>query len=125
MQGKKIKLFRVKERTEENWKDVADVVYTVPKKGKAELQLTIQTIIDSIDVDSNMWTRKNPQNIHSAVIVDLERDANEIREYLSPIKDSLAAQRPDLVKEWNFERNGNLLSEMFGINSNDKVWWKC
>ncbi|MEI3085313.1 MAG: hypothetical protein V8S87_04535 [Oscillospiraceae bacterium] len=92
MQRKKITLFRVKERTGENWKDVADVVYTVPKKGKPELQLTIQTIIDSIDVDSNMWTRKNPQRIHSAVIVDLERDANEIREYLSPIKNSLAVQ---------------------------------
>ena len=122
---KKITLFRVKERTGENWKDVADVVYTVPKKVKPELQLTIQAIIDSIDVDSNMWTRRNPQSIHSAVIVDLERDANEIREYLSPIKNSLANQRPDLVKEWNYERNGNLLPEMFGINSNDKVWWKC
>lgn len=55
---KKITLFRVKERTGENWKDVADVVYTVPKKVKPELQLTIQAIIDSIDVDSNiMWER--------------------------------------------------------------------
>lgn len=122
---KKITLLRVKEQTGKRWKDVADVVYTVPKKGSAELQLVIQTIVDSIDVNSNMWTRTSPRSIHSNIVVDLERDANEIREYLSPLQKSLANQRPDLVKEWNYERNGNLRPEMFVINSNDKVWWKC
>ena len=123
---KKITLFRVKERTGKEWRDVADAVYTIHKrKEKEELQAVIQAILDSIDPVSNMWTRRNPLCVHSSITVDLERDANEIREYLTPIPNSLVDLRPDLVKEWNVEKNGHLRPEMFGINSNDKVWWKC
>ncbi len=122
----KITLFRVKERTGKEWKDVADAVYTINKiKENDELQDVVQAILDSIDPESNMWTRKVPLRVHSSIIVDLERDANEIREYLTPIPNSLVDLRPDLVEEWNTEKNGNLSPEMFGINSNEKVWWKC
>ena len=122
----KITLFRVKERTGKEWRDVADAIYTIHKrKEKEELQAVIQAILDSIDPVSNMWTRRNPLCVHSSITVDLERDANEIREYLTPIPNSLVDLRPDLVKEWNVEKNGYLRPEMFGINSNDKVWWKC
>lgn len=121
-----ITLFRVKERTGNAWRDVADTVYTINKrKANNELQTVIQEILDYIDPESNMWTRRNPLKVHSSIIVDLERDSNEIREYLTPIPNSLADLRPDLVREWNTEKNGSLRPEMFGINSNDKVWWKC
>lgn len=122
----KITLYRVKEHTGEKWNDVADAIYYIHKrKNEAELQPTIQAIMDSIDPESNMWTRSNPRQIHSSIIVNLERDANAIREYLTPIPNSLSELRSDLVAEWNVEKNGNLRPEMFGINSNDKVWWKC
>ena len=32
---------------------------------------------------------------------------------------------PSLIKEWNYERNNNLKPDMFSVNSNKKVWWKC
>ena len=122
----KITLFRVKEHIGKEWKDVADAIYYIHKrKNNQELQPVIQAIIDSIDRESNMWTRNNPSSIHSSVTVDLERDANEIREYLTSIPNSLIELRPDLVKEWDYEKNGNLKPEMFGINSNDRVWWRC
>ena len=121
----RVTLVRVKERTSREWNDVADAVYTIRKKNLSELQSVIQAILDSIDRESNMWTRSNPLCFHSSIVIDLERDANEIREYLTPIPNSLAELRPDLVEEWNVEKNGNLTSNMFGINSNDKVWWKC
>lgn len=121
-----IKLFRIKEYTGQTWKDVADCTYTIQKSRTPEnMNVVIQSILDSIDPNSNMWTRKNPNCIHSSVTVDLEKDANEIRAYLTPISNSLSALRPDLTLEWDEERNGNLKPEMFGINSNDKVWWKC
>ena len=73
-----------------------------------------------------MWTRKRINDIHSRVHVNLKGDENKIREeYLTPIANSLAELRPDLVKDWNYEKNGNLKPTMFGINSNDHVWWKC
>ncbi len=121
-----ITLFRVKERTGEDWNDVADAVYKIRKRKNAtDLQPVIQAILDSIDPESNAWTRKNPLQYHSSISVDLARDSNEIREYLTPIQNSLSELRPDLTAEWNTEKNGNLRPEMFGINSNDRVWWKC
>ena len=30
-----------------------------------------------------------------------------------------------LVKEWNYEKNGDLKPENFTVNSGRKVWWKC
>ena len=32
---------------------------------------------------------------------------------------------PNLAKEWNFEKNGDLKPEFFSANSHKKVWWKC
>ena len=37
----------------------------------------------------------------------------------------LATVNPQLAKEWNYERNGDLKPDMVALNSNIKVWWKC
>lgn len=37
---------------------------------------------------------------------------------------SLAKARPDLAKEWNYEKNGDLRPEDVSCGSNKKVWWK-
>ena len=45
---------------------------------------------------------------------------------LGPIpEESLVALFPNLVKEWNYERNAPLKPEMFTPGSHHKVWWKC
>ena len=122
-----ITLIRVKEDNKCRWRDVADWVYYVEKDHHkhAKLQETIQAILDSIDPESNAWLRKNPFKIHSRIVADLDRDANAIREYLTPIPNSLKELRPELVKDWDYDKNGNLIPEMFGINSNDYAYWKC
>ncbi len=38
---------------------------------------------------------------------------------------SLAKLRPDLVKEWHPEKNGNLKPENVSLKSGKKVWWIC
>ena len=120
-----IKLIRIKEQTGKKWHDVADVTYTIQRrKNRKELEAIIQLILDSVDPRSNMWTRKKPI-FHSGVDVNLDRDENEIREYLTAIPNSLVELRPDLVEEWHPTKNGNLRPDMFGINSNDHAWWKC
>lgn len=125
-QKNNIKLIRVKERTGNEWRDVSDVTYTLhDRRNKRDLEVIIQVILDRMDPFSNMWTRKRINDIHSRVHVNIKRDENAIREYLTPIANSLAELRPDLVKDWNYEKNGNLKPTMFGINSNDRVWWKC
>ena len=37
---------------------------------------------------------------------------------------SLAEARPDLAKEWNYEKNGDLKPEGVSCGSGKKVWWK-
>ena len=37
----------------------------------------------------------------------------------------LATKRPDLLKEWNYEKNGNLLPTQVNSCTSKKVWWKC
>lgn len=37
---------------------------------------------------------------------------------------SLAEARPDLAKEWNYEKNGELRPEDVSCGSGKKVWWK-
>lgn len=126
-QKNNIKLIRVKERTGNEWRDVSDVTYTLhDRRNKRDLEVIIQVMLDRMDPFSNMWTRKRINDVHSRVHVNINGDENKIREeYLMPIANSLAELRPDLVKDWNYERNGNLKPTMFGINSNDYVWWKC
>lgn len=36
---------------------------------------------------------------------------------------SLAEARPDLAKEWNYEKNGDLRPEDVSCGSNKKIWW--
>jgi DNA-directed RNA polymerase subunit RPC12/RpoP len=38
---------------------------------------------------------------------------------------SLAALRPDLAAEWDYEKNGNLTPDHVSVHSYKKVWWKC
>ena len=37
----------------------------------------------------------------------------------------LATINPQLAKEWNYEKNGDLKPNMVMANSGKKIWWKC
>lgn len=83
-----IKLIRVKENTELRWKAVADLTYYIPKvRTYTKLEETIDAILDSIDPNSNVWTRKNPLCFYSTVRADLEQDRADILSYLSEINE--------------------------------------
>lgn len=126
-QEHQITLIRVKENTELQWKGVADAIYYIPKVRAytAELEETINAILDSIDKNSNLWTRKNILPSHNIVRANLKRDRAEILSYLSDINNSLAMIRPDVVPCWNYSKNGSLSPNMFTVSSNQIVWWKC
>ena len=61
------------------------------------------------------------------VDVDIKRDniaIENLREY-SEKEISILFSNPEIAKEWNYEKNGNLKPEHFAANSHKKVWWKC
>lgn len=41
------------------------------------------------------------------------------------VKNSLALLHPDLIKEWDFEKNYPLTPDKVTSGSNHKVWWRC
>ena len=61
--------------------------------------------------------------------IDLDRDRVLIyNQYYSKKKEkSLAESYPELCKEWNYKKNGNLTPELLTRKSDKKVWWvgKC
>lgn len=38
---------------------------------------------------------------------------------------SLANSKPELIEEWNYDKNGNLKPQYTNAHSAQKVWWKC
>ncbi|MDY6383893.1 MAG: zinc-ribbon domain-containing protein, partial [Cyanobacteriota bacterium] len=38
---------------------------------------------------------------------------------------NLEKSNPELVKKWNYEKNGDLKPTQVTAGSNKKVWWKC
>ena len=65
--------------------------------------------------------------IETDVDVDLSRDSIEIenlREYTEK-SNSILFSQPEIAKEWNYEKNGNLKPEHVTANSTKNVWWKC
>ena len=59
--------------------------------------------------------------------IDVDRDYSIIMaKFITNEKDnSFAKIRPDLVKEWDYEKNGNIKPEFVSLNSNKKFWWIC
>ena len=65
--------------------------------------------------------------IGTSVDVNLERDAIAIENLRvhREKEDSLLFSNPEVAKEWNYEKNGNLKPEHVSANSGKKVWWTC
>ena len=59
--------------------------------------------------------------------IDIIRDDLVIREhYASVLKNnSFAAVFPELVSEWDIEKNNGMTPDSFSANAHTKVWWKC
>jgi hypothetical protein len=61
------------------------------------------------------------------VDVDLKRDTiaiENLRDHTEK-NSSILHSNPELSKEWNYDRNGNLRPEHYSSNSGKRVWWKC
>ena len=115
-----IKLIHVKEDKErcgiEN-----DVIYYVPMRSNYlddsfnEMLVVLFLHIESIT------------GVHTYKDVDIIRDELAIREqYTSTMNNqSVAALHPELVPEWDVQKNQGMTPDFFSANSNTKVWWKC
>ncbi len=67
------------------------------------------------------------QSTSEHLVINIAEDEESIMKQLRLHMDerSLAFQSPDIAREWNYEKNGDLLPSGFANGSNKKVWWKC
>ena len=122
-----IKLLRLKEKSSETDRYTADSVLSIRGNMYEHNQLAkvIRFLLDKIDPETNMWTRKTPF-FHSKVDINIDRDEAEIRSYMTRLKNgSFAEKYPDLAIEWHPSKNGNLSPDKVKPQSDIKVWWKC
>ena len=65
--------------------------------------------------------------IGTTIEVDLRRDSIDIENLriYTEKKNSLLLLNPQVAKDWNYEKNGNLRPENVTANSDKKAWWKC
>ena len=111
-----IKLIRVREeRANEKLDDICDdYLFTdFTNRNYIELDQKKKKIITSLSART--------------LDVDCERDLPVILSgfIYKKVKNSLAEKYPEIAKDWDYEKNGELTPDMVSAHSGQKVWWKC
>ncbi len=57
--------------------------------------------------------------------INLSRDSGEINNTIDFYEKQKSLTDERLIREWNYEKNGNLKPEHVTTNSGRKVWWRC
>ena len=77
----------------------------------------------------NEWKAKinDRANGRSCPLCSKAKRIKSFREntYLKRGENDFATERPDLLNEWDQEKNQNKFPSDFTKNSNEKIWWKC
>ena len=106
-----VRIIRVKESSENSIeKNIIKYIYT---SDYSNLKYAIECLIKILNCNN--------------IDINIDRDKYEIySNYLLMEKEnSIAAKKPQLEKEWNYEKNKQLKPEFIPYSSNKKVWWKC
>ena len=119
-QKNNIKLIRIKEAKDDCW-EIADKIFHADNlDNRGNLENLIIFFLQDLDSWRGTFMFHYPD-------VNLERDKNEIfnQYHVRQIKNSIEETHPELIKEWNYKRNGSLLPSMFSSGSDERVWWMC
>ena len=114
-----ITLIRIREGEANITIGIADKQYQIDNPhDTTELDAVIKDLIKSLN-HGNLFEQFDS--------VDTEKDRKSILEMyrVSADKNSLSALYPELVQEWNFDKNHPLLPEYFTPGTKEKIWWKC
>ncbi len=105
-------LYRIREDKCPRYKSTSKMIFLLNHKFD-ELEKGIYTLFHDLNI--------------KYVDIDLNRDLVNIEEMVerNEKENSLETMRPELVEEWDFEKNGMLKPENYSYKSDVKVWWKC
>lgn len=112
-----IDLIRVKEVKNITEKE-NDVIYYLYNLDNVKLDDIIIQVIKKLSMKTKKYFNIN---------IDIEKDRNDImNQYIIRKKNnSLETVFPNIAKDWNYNKNGNLTPDLFDYSSRKIVWWKC
>ena len=115
LNDKGIKLIRIKECDTDNLVE-NNIIYYCYSNHHTNLKFAIENLVKIIN---------NEFNLNKKVFVDLVKDRTYILEsYMQNEKEnSIMTKYPEIAKEWNYEKNGELTPYDVMPNSTKKVWW--
>lgn len=66
-------------------------------------------------------------NHNTIPIIDIKEDELSIRAYYMNVlrKNSVASVFPELIAEWDLEKNDGITPDAYSARNNKKVWWRC
>ena len=96
------------------------ICFYIPHRNDDGLNAAIMFVISTLQLIVNT-------SIEQEVVVDVAKDRMRIYDLMELRKqeNSFAALRPDLLDEWDYEKNGTMQPEDVTPFSDKKVWWKC
>lgn len=107
-----IKLYRIREKNCLDYKSSSTKIY-LKNNDLISLSESIAYLLKKLNVNN--------------CIINIDNDLDNIYSLISYIEkeESLEKNNPELVKEWNYEKNGDLKPSQVSCGSHKKVWWKC
>lgn len=107
-----IKLIRIREKNCPKL-NVSDIIYSVESENLNDLDNILHILIKD-NFKKNMLISHKKDNIEILNLFELSLKSK-----------SITTTHPSLVKEWNYEKNKNLIPANFTHGSKKVVWWKC
>lgn len=96
----------------------SSIKYQLSNESDTELANAITFIFQTI---------RDKYGEHDFPIIDLDQSKESVYElvYQSKVANSIEKLHPHLLKEWDYEKNGDLKPSMVYAKSKIKVWWRC
>ena len=114
-----VRLIRVRENRCPPLND-GSVCFYIPNRNDDGLNSAIEFVISFLQINHSL-------SVDGAVTANIARDRMRIFDLmeLREKENSFAQVCPELVEEWNYEKNGSMQPENVAPFSDKKVWWKC
>jgi len=109
-----VKIIRIREKPSQNDNSICDfVIKSEPYKRNIHILDNVLSKISDIIPLSSAY--------------DVVKDEIKIKElyYAKLEENSLSVKMPHIAKEWDYDKNGDLLPSMISVSSTDRIWWKC
>lgn len=106
-----IKIYRIREPKCKNLKSSTCII--LKNRSIMELEKKIKYLINDL--------------LKQDIDIDISRDKNQVYELMNyqERENSLSKKAPNLIEEWDYQRNYPLLPSQVSYGSNKKVWWIC